>query len=259
MTYARLPALLLALLAVAPAHADPIPPGERLSGAAFMSRETRTMQEDDFANPGMLWVREGEALWAEKAGAAARACADCHGAAEATMKGVAARYPAWESRDGRPVDLLGRINLCRVRHQEAAPLAWESRALLALGTHVAAASRGEAIAPDPDPRLAPHRAEGRALYETRIGQLDLACTQCHDAQWGRRLAGNPIPQAHPTGYPLYRLEWQAVGSRQRRLRNCMTGVRAEPFAYGDPAFIAIELYLMERAAGMTIETPAVRP
>lgn len=41
-----------------------------------------------------------------------------------------------------------------------------------------------------------------------------------------------IPQAHPTGYPIYRLEWQSMGSLQRRLRNCMTGVRAEPYAYG---------------------------
>ena len=68
-----------------------------------------------------------------------------------------------------------------------------------------------------------------------------------------------IPQAHPTGYPLYRLEWQRVGSLQRRLRGCMTGVRAEPFAYGAPEYTAIELFLMSRAAGMAMETPAVRP
>jgi len=50
-----------------------------------------------------------------------------------------------------------------------------------------------------------------------------------------------------------------VGSLQRRLRNCMTGVRAEPYEYGAPDAVALELYLMERARGMTIETPAVRP
>ncbi|MEY4845043.1 MAG: sulfur oxidizing protein SoxA, partial [Pseudomonadota bacterium] len=63
----------------------------------------------------------------------------------------------------------------------------------------------------------------------------------------------------PTGYPIYRLEWQGVGSLQRRLRGCMTGVRAEPFLYGSAEFIAIEAYLMERARGMTLETPGVRP
>jgi len=51
----------------------------------------------------------------------------------------------------------------------------------------------------------------------------------HDKRRSKnRRGGSVIPQAHPTGYPLYRLEWQAVGSLQRRLRNCMIGVRAEP-------------------------------
>ena len=68
-----------------------------------------------------------------------------------------------------------------------------------------------------------------------------------------------IPQAHPTGYPIYRLEWQGLGSLQRRLRGCMSGVRAEPFAFDAPELVALELYLMQRAAGMLLETPAVRP
>jgi sulfur-oxidizing protein SoxA len=92
-----------------------------------------------------------------------------------------------------------------------------------------------------------------------MGQLDFSCAQCHDAQAGHRLAGSTIPQAHPTGYPIYRLEWQGLGSLQRRLRNCMSGVRAQPFDYGSEEFTALELYLMQRATGMTIETPAVRP
>jgi sulfur-oxidizing protein SoxA len=68
-----------------------------------------------------------------------------------------------------------------------------------------------------------------------------------------------IPQGHATGYPIYRLEWQGMGSLQRRLRNCMTGVRAEPFAYGAPEMVALELYLAHRARGMVVEAPAVRP
>ena len=31
---------------------------ERRSGYEFMSRETRAMQDDDAANPGMFWVLE---------------------------------------------------------------------------------------------------------------------------------------------------------------------------------------------------------
>ena len=100
---------------------------------------------------------------------------------------------------------------------------------------------------------------GRATFFRRQGQLNLACAQCHDDNWGKSLAGTPIPQAHPTGYPIYRLEWQGMGSLQRRLRNCMIGVRAEPYSYGSQEFVELEYYLMWRARGMKLETPAVRP
>ena len=100
---------------------------------------------------------------------------------------------------------------------------------------------------------------GKTLFYQRLGQLNLSCAQCHAERSGQKLGGNPIPQGHPTAYPLYRLEWQSVGSLQRRLRNCMTGVRAEPFARGAKELVELELFLMWRARGMVIETPGVRP
>ena len=93
----------------------------------------------------------------------------------------------------------------------------------------------------------------------KIEVLDFSCAQCHDDNAGRRLAGSTIPQGHPTGYPIYRLEWQGMGGLQRRLRNCMVGVRAEPYAYGSDQFLALEIYLRQRAAGMPLESPGVRP
>ena len=241
-------------LFIAPAAAEE---DERRSGYDDMNPETQAIQDDDFSNPGMFWVQEGEALFATPEGNASRACADCHDAAE--MDGIAARYPAFDEKSGTAVDLPGRVNLCRVRHQESEPLPRESRELLALTAFIGNRSRGFPITPDPDPRMNEWRERGAELYDTRIGQLNFACANCHDANAGRSLAGNVIPQAHPTGYPLYRFEWQELGSLQRRLRNCMIGFRAEPYAYGDEAFIAIEAFLMQRAAGMEIETPAVRP
>jgi sulfur-oxidizing protein SoxA len=217
------------------------------------------MQDDDTANPGMLWVLQGEALWATKAGAADRSCADCHGDARTSMKGVAARYPALDLALGHPIDLEQRINQCRTERQQADPLAWESADLLALSTFVAFQSRGLPVAVPVDARLRPFSDVGSELFHRREGQLNISCSQCHDDNWGKQLAGSPIPQGHPTGYPLYRLEWQGLGSLQRRLRNCMIGVRAEPYEYGAPEAVALELYLMERARGMRIETPAVRP
>src|SRR4030088_44721 len=128
-----LTALLVAAdIAASPLTANEIPQGERRSGLSFMSQDTQAMQNDDTNNPGMLWVLEGEALWKSKAGATGKACADCHSDARASMNGVAARYPTFDTTLGRPVNLEQRVNLCRVRHQQATALPYESRELLAL-------------------------------------------------------------------------------------------------------------------------------
>ena len=175
------------------------------------------------------------------------------------MQGVAARYPAFDAARGRPINLDQRINACRVDRQQAPPLAYESKDLLALGAYIGRQSRGLPIKPAIDERTRPFLEAGREIFNRRQGQLNLSCAQCHDAYWGRRLAGNSIPQAHPTGYPIYRLEWQGVGSLQRRLRNCMVGTRAQTYEFGADEFVDLELFLMWRAREMKMETPGVRP
>ena len=241
------------------AIAAEIPLSERKSGYDMMGRESRAMQEDDLANPGMLWVLDGEALWKRKEGAAGKSCVDCHGDARSSMKGVAARYPAFDPARGRPIDLEQRINICRADQQKATPLPFESKELLALDAYVSRQSHGMPIEAGNDERSKPFLEAGRALFAERQGQINLSCAQCHDDNWGQKLAGAPLPQGHPNGYPLYRLEWQTLGSLQRRLRNCLVGMRAEPYAFGAPEYVDLELYLMWRARGMPMESPAVRP
>jgi len=259
MSPAKIIVALVLLVPTIPVLCAEIAPSDRRSGYADMSPQTRAMEDDDTANPGMLSVLDGEALWGRKTGAANRSCADCHGDAAQSMKGVAARYPALDEKLRRPVDLEGRINICRGEHQQAPPLRFESPELLALSAFVARQSRGMPIAEAKDERLAPFTAAGRDFFSRRQGQLNLSCAQCHDDNWGKRLAGNVVPQGHPTGYPLYRLEWQSLGSLQRRLRNCISGMRAEVPDYGSPEYVNLELFLMQRARGMTMESPAVRP
>jgi sulfur-oxidizing protein SoxA len=249
----------IACLALALSIASAAAQDARKSGFAYMGPDTQAMQKDDLANPGMLSALDGETLWNAPAGASGKSCASCHGDAATSMKGVAARYPAFDAQHNAPVDLAGRINLCRQANQQAPALPRESREAIGLATYIGLQSRGLPIAPPDDPRLTPFREQGKALYTQRMGQLNFSCAQCHDDNAGRHLGAAPVPQAHPTGYPLYRLEWQATGSLQRRFRNCMAGVRAEPYSYGSPEFIALELYLMDRAKGMAVETPAVRP
>lgn len=225
------------------------------SGRDDASAAIQAMQDDDTANPAMLWVQQGEALWDQAAGPGG-SCGGCHGPV-AGMRGVAARHPQYDPALGRPVLLEQRIALSRDVHQGAPPLGPDD--LLALTALIGLQSRGLPVAVDASGPAAAFAAEGGRLFRTRMGQLNLSCAQCHDTLAGQRLGGARIPQGHPNGYPLYRLEWQSIGSLYRRLRNCMTGVRAEPFGPDSAERVAIEFYLGTRAAGLPIETPAVRP
>jgi L-cysteine S-thiosulfotransferase len=232
---------------------------EKRSGYQDASPETRAMQDDDASNPGFLWVQQGENLWSQRVGSAARSCADCHGIASVSMRGVAARYPVYDAKSGRPVTIAQRIEQCRVDRQGAPPLQPDSDPMLALSAYVGLQSRGMPMQVAPDGPARSFYEAGKALFTTRQGQLNLSCAQCHDERAGQRLGGNVIPQGHPNGYPVYRLEWQGMGSLERRIANCMVGVRAEPFADDSLEMVELELYLAGRANGLTVETPAVRP
>ena len=246
----------VACLAGASAVAQPEP---RRSGLDYMSPALQALQRDDAQNPALLWVQDGAALWQAPAGKLGKSCASCHGDAHQSMAGVAARYPAWDGRSNAALNLHGRINACRQQHQQAPALAPDHADALALATYLGLQSRGQPLAPPDDARLAPLRQQGQALWQQRLGQLNLACLHCHDQRAGQKLGGAAIPQGHATGYPSYRLEWQGLGSLQRRLRGCVVGVRAEPWAPDAPEWLALEAWLAQRAAGMAVETPAVRP
>ena len=66
---------------------------ELRSGFTYLTPEMQALQDDDFANPGLLWVETGERLWSEPAGTSGQSCQDCHGDAATSMTGVAARMP----------------------------------------------------------------------------------------------------------------------------------------------------------------------
>ncbi len=248
----RLAALLLVLLAAGVAAQ------ERRSGYDDAGPQVRAMQDDDTANPAFLWVMQAEALWARREGAAGQSCADCHGA-PAAMRGVAARMPEYDPALGRVVTLEQRIGQCRAERQLASPLPPEGDAMLGLAALVGLQSRGMPLEVDTSGPAAAHLARGEAFFHLRQGQLNLSCAQCHDMLAGQSLAGSRIPQGHANGYPIYRLEWQGMGSLYRRLRACLVGVRAEPLARDDALLGDLELFLAARARGLAVETPAVRP
>jgi sulfur-oxidizing protein SoxA len=248
----------LLLSVFAATAAEPTRPNPLKSAIEQAGEDVRGLQADDFANPGMLWVTRGARLWSASPGKDGKSCAACHGDAAQSMKGTATRYPRVDPGAGRLVNLEGRINFCREKNQQTAPFAHESSELLALTVYVAHQSRGMPIAVTLDAQNRKDFERGRSLYHSRMGQMNLACTQCHDRNWGRKLGAETISQGHGNAYPAYRLEWQSVGSLARRIRACFYGLRAEMPPYNARELLDLELYLAWRGSGLPVETPGVR-
>ena len=238
--------------------AEPKRPEPLKSGIDFSGAEVRALQQDDFSSPAMLWITRGEKLWNEPAGKSEKSCAGCHQDARASMKGVSAKYPKVDPGTARLTNIEGRINQCRERNQQTAPLRYESDELLALTAYVGMQSRGVPVNVVIDPQNQRNFRRGADIFYTRMGQMNLACTHCHDRNFGRKLLNDTISQGHGNPYPVYRLEWQTMGSLHRRLRACFFGVRAELPPAGSQDLLDLELFLAWRSQGLIVETPGVR-
>ena len=230
----------------------------RQSGYLYMTPETRALQDDDFLNPAMFAADAGRDLWSAPDGPKGLSCACCDGPAETAMAGVAARYPMVDPETGDLLNIEARINRERETRMGAAPWDHDSDSLLAMTAWITLQSRGMPVQVAVDGAAAPFFAAGQALYETKIGQLNLSCADCHDDRAGLRLRGDVISQGQINAFPIYRILWDDIGSRHRMFAWCNTSIRAEPYAAGSPEYLALELYVAWRGRGLSIEGPGVR-
>lgn len=230
----------------------------RRSGYTYAQPETRAMEDDNIANPSFAWVDQGEAMWSKKEGKAGKSCASCHGDASKSMKKVAGTYPVYAKELGKLINVEQRINQCRVERMQANAWKWESKELLSMTAYVKYQGRGTTVNPVIDGPAKPFFDKGKAFYEQRAGQLDLACMHCHQLYAGKHLRANLLSQGQSNGFPTYRLKWQKLGSLHRRFRGCNKQVRAQPLKYGADEYVNLELYLAWRGRGLPIESPSVR-
>ena len=211
--------------------------------------------------PACCGCSTAKRLWKSKAGAAGKACADCHDDARASMKGVAARYPAFDKALGRPVNLEQRINLCRARHKQATPFALRKpRPAGADRLRRRAVARRARLRPAPIPNWR-RSSPGGATSSCSVRASSISAAPIATTTIGT--STSPAPPITPgASRPAIRSTgWN--GNRSARCSAaCATASPASaprPYDYGAPELVELELYLMSRARGMPIETPAVRP
>ncbi len=227
------------------------------SGWRFRTAETQAMQMDDFENPAMLAVEQAASIFETVDGAEGKACSDCH-ADVSDFKGLRVGLPRWDEANGKPETLEHIINECRTERMGAEAWKWEAPEMLGMTALVGLQSRGMAVDVDTDGPMQSWWEKGKELYYTRVGQLDMACANCHEANYGNMIRADHLSQGHINGFPVYRLKWAGLGSIHRRFKGCMKNIRATPYKRGSDEFIALELYLASRGEGLSVETPSVR-
>lgn len=233
--------------------------GEARSGYEFITPASRAMQDDEFENPGMLAVEQGQELFNSRQAGAGKACADCHGmdGTGLNIKDIA-RYPVYDEDAGEIVTLQKQISRCRVDNAGSQPLPTDHPELVVLETFVRHRATGEPVNVQTDGAMVELLNAGEELYRTRYGLIDMACYQCHDMYTGQMIRGQKISQGQGNGFPAYRLDTGEITNLHQRIQQCLTLMRAEPFAADSEEIKLLGLYLMSRSNGLAIETPAVR-
>lgn len=228
------------------------------SGWVFRSDETQAMQMDDFDNPGMLQVEGAITAWSTPEGTEGKSCADCHGDAEESMAMVRATYPKWNEAAGELRTVALQVNDCRTTRMGAEAWKLDGGDLLAMEGLISMVGRGQTVDVAIDGPVADLWEQGRELYYTRTGQLELSCANCHEDNYGNLIRADHLSQGQINGFPTYRLKNAQLNGVQGRFKGCVRDTRAETFSPGSPEFIALELYVASRGNGLSVEGPSVR-
>jgi len=240
----------------APAHLEDVM-DEVISGWHFRGTETRAMQADDFDNPGMIFVEQAEEVWNTAEGSEGKSCASCHNEPE-TMAGVRAVYPKWNEAAGEVRTLEMQINDCRENRMGAEKWKYTKSKMVNMTALLASVSRGMPINVAIDGPAQSTWEQGKELYYTRTGQLELSCANCHEDSYGKMIRADHLSQGQINGFPVYRLKNTKLNAVHARFKGCVRDTRAETYKPGSPEFIALELYVASRGNGLSVEGPSIR-
>lgn len=237
----------------APAHMENV--DTIYSGWRFRSSETQALETDDFDNPAMVFVDQGIDLWDKVEGTENMACSSCHEDV-AEFAGLRAAMPRVEN--GELVAMEDLVNECRTERMGADAWKWSGGQMTAMTALIGLQSRGMAVNVAIDGDAAPFWEQGKELYYTKVGQLQMACSNCHEDNYGVMIRADHLSQGQINGFPTYRLKNAKLNSAHGRFKGCMKNIRATPYKEGGPEFKALELYLASRGQGLSVETPSVR-
>ncbi len=241
--------------AQAPAYLENM--DEITSGWIYRTSETQALQMDDFDNPSFVFVDVALDLWDKVDGSEGKACSSCHTGGPEEFAGLTASMPRVNAA-GNLETTTELVNNCRTQRMGAEPWKYSGGQMSAMTALIGLQSRGMKVNVAVDGAAAPFWQSGKELYYTRVGQLDIACSNCHEDNFGVMIRADHLSQGQINGFPTYRLKNAKMNTTHGRFKGCMKNIRATPYKEGGDEFKALELYVASRGNGLTVETPSVR-
>ena len=175
---------------------------------------------------------------------------------------VRGQYPYWDADRKEVITLELAINECREANGEK-PLKYQKGKIAELSAYMSYVSRGQqvnVVIPADDPDALAAYARGKQFYYRKRGQLNFACIDCHGSGSGNRVRSEMLSPAlgHPTGWPVYRSKWGAIGTLHRRFGGCNRQVRAASFKPQGREYRELEFFLTYMSNGLEFNGPSAR-
>ena len=214
---------------------------------------------DAIENPGMWAVDKAQELWKQKM-AAGFSCNTCHSDPKAQFKTWAASMPKWEPR----LDKVLGVEEFVTRHAKATTGAnWlmETAENRAMSVYLHYLANGEPIKVDTGSAAAKAAiARGVELSKRKVGQLNMACTDCHGIAANHWIRGQWMgePKGQYDHFPTWRTSLLAIWDIRQRFQWCQVNIRADELPPDAKEYGDLELYLASQNEGLKLSVPGIR-
>lgn len=214
---------------------------------------------DELENPAMFAVELGKKLY-NQPGPTSKSCHDCHDNPQKNFATWAVKMPKVEPRLNKIIGVEEFVT----RHARATTgteyLA-QTEENLALAIYLRYLANGQVIAIDKNDdniRIALRR--GEKLMDRKIGQLNLACNDCHHTSANKWLRGQHLSDliGMIDHFPTYRTSRTEIWDIRKRFQWCNVSVRANELPPDAPEYGDLELYLTAANNGRTLSVPGIR-
>jgi len=214
---------------------------------------------DPIENPAMWAVDKAQELW-KQAGATGSSCNTCHSDPKTSFKTWAASMPMWEPRLNKVLSVEEFVT----RHAKATtgaswPMETEENRAMSVYLHFLA--NGAPLKVDTSSAEAKAAMErGKELSARKVGQLNMACTDCHGKVANRWIRGQWLgePKGQYDHFPTWRTSLLAIWDIRQRFQWCQVNIRADELPPDAKEYGDLEFYLAVQNEGQKLSVPGIR-